>query len=295
MTINLTAGEKATQMIVAVDLSLLGAVGSDDFETLGADLPVEYASYPQLASCAHAAARGSIDFVCLSTDFHSRSDAPNELDAARVASRLLSQEAGHVSAQVPLDPEAYREALDILGEGGVSASLAIALETGFDRADLEGFAVEVRSRGFLFNCLIRPDQLTAQELAWIGENMDQVRLLTEDIEYCAQVRANLRKSAEKAGRTVAVLSELGVVISGSLLAANERAILVEAMGGSPLFEGKPSVVGTVYDVADAIERWVGNGACDGVVILPASLPTDLASMIRGVIPLLEARAHDIAV
>lgn len=62
------------------------------------------------------------------------------------------------------------------------------------------------------------------------------------------------------------------------------------MQGTPAFEGKASVVGTVYDVADMVESWIGLGAADGIIFLPASLPTDLASVIRGVLPLLKARA-----
>ncbi|MDN6487611.1 MAG: hypothetical protein L0K34_09035, partial [Ancrocorticia sp.] len=63
------------------------------------------------------------------------------------------------------------------------------------------------------------------------------------------------------------------------------------MNGSPAFAGKASVVGTVYDVADVVESWIGLGAADGVVFLPASVPTDLASVIRGVLPLLRARSE----
>ena len=126
---------------------------------------------------------------------------------------------------------------------------------------------------------------------YVAEDVAIRKALTDNLERARGIRSELRELAASNGRSVRVLGELGIVISGSMRAANERALLVADMVGAPLFEGKASVVGTVSDVADAFERWIGTGAADGLIFLPASLPTDLASLIRGVVPLLAARAQ----
>lgn len=289
MTIDLTAAEAGTgNVTLAVDLTLLGAVSGDAFERLGAELPVEYANYPQLASCAHAASRGGIAFVCLTQGFHARSDVPHALDAVKVAARLLSQGSGHVSAHIPL--ESIDEGLEILGEEGHKASVCVALESGYDEESFRLAAEKSHTRGLFFDLVIRPDELDARAYQLAGEVADKVRLLTDDMEIARKARSSIRKYARRVQREVQILGELGIVISGSMLAANERALLVEAMTGEPPFAGKASVIGTVYDVADAIECWVGAGCVDGMVLIPASLPSDLASVIRGVIPLLQARS-----
>lgn len=284
----------AVEATIAIDLTMLGVVSGEAYETLGADLPVEYANYPQLASCAHAAARGGVDFISLSMDFHARSDAPHSLDGARVAARLLSQEAGHVTVEISSDPELAFPALDVVGTGRNSAGVYVSLSEGDCVETLRPIAAAARAQGFLFDVAVEAADVDDARLEVIAELADRVRLVTPNPHEAARVRERLRERTQVNGRDISIFGELGIVISGSPMAANERALLVEAMSGEPLFADKASVVGTVYDVADAIERWVGLGAVDGMVMLPASLPTDLASLIRGVIPLLKARAGEVS-
>lgn len=115
-----------------------------------------------------------------------------------------------------------------------------------------------------------------------------VRMRVQDPHVARGLRYGIRAAAHEAGRDLPVVADLGL-LSQRIHKYHERALLVEAIYGTELFAGIPKVVGTVYDVADAIERWVGLGAADGVVVLPASLPTDLGSLIRGVLPLLSGR------
>ena len=85
------SAESVAEAVMGVDLSLLGAVTTEAFAAaLGSEMPVEYASYPRIASCAQAATRGGIDFVCLDATFRTRSDNANQLDAARVAACSVS-------------------------------------------------------------------------------------------------------------------------------------------------------------------------------------------------------------
>ncbi|MDO4887260.1 MAG: hypothetical protein Q3979_00910 [Actinomycetaceae bacterium] len=285
--------EQVADVCMGVDLSLLGAVSAEAFDSFGADLPVEYANYPQLASCAYAANRGGVDFVSLKMSFRSRSDAPSELDAVRVASRLTMQDEIGVSAEVPADVEAIDEAIGILSEPSKGwTALITRLTAASDIAMIAKAAERAKARGLRLNVKIRPEDLAHHDIASIVSFAESVRLLTDDPHGAREARFALRSAAAELGRDLCVLAEIGIVISGSMAAANERALLVEAMTGAPVFEGKPSVIGTVYDAADVVERWIGLGAADGIVFLPASLPTDLASVIRGVLPLLNARGAE---
>ena len=83
-----------------------------------------------------------------------------------------------------------------------------------------------------------------------------------------------------------------IMLASGVVAEKIVAVGWQTMTGRPVFDGKASVVGTVYDVADTVEEWICLGAVDGIVFLPASLPTDLASVIRGIMPLLYARGID---
>lgn len=163
-----------------------------------------------------------------------------------------------------------------------------------EESDLDGIArlaEEIAANGMPVNVQLDAEVADAISLRTLAAFVDWVRVRTDDLERARDIRSELRELAASNGRSVRVLGELGIVISGSMRAANERALLVADMVGAPLFEGKASVVGTVSDVADAFERWIGTGAADGLIFLPASLPTDLASLIRGVVPLLAARAQ----
>ena len=161
-------------------------------------------------------------------------------------------------------------------------------------SDLEAIAKlaeEIADSGMPVNVQFDAEVADAIALDMLASFVDGVRVRTDDLERARDIRRELRSLAASNGRSLRVFGELGIVISGSMRAASERALLVADITGAPLFEGKASVVGTVYDVADAVERWVGTGAADGLIFLPASLPTDLASLIRGVVPLLTARAR----
>ena len=283
--------ESVAELVMGVDLSLLGAVATEAFAALGNDLPVEYASYPRIASCAQAAARGGIDFVCFDANFRTRSDNANQLDAARVAARLLTQHAGNVNAEIPAEAAVSREGIGILAEHGNHASPTVEVTKTSDLEAIAKLAEEIADSGMPVNVQFDAEVADAIALDMLASFVDGVRVRTDDLERARDIRRKLRSLAASNGRSLRVFGELGIVISGSMRAASERALLVADITGAPLFEGKASVVGTVYDVADAVERWVGTGAADGLIFLPASLPTDLASLIRGVVPLLTARAR----
>lgn len=289
--LNDAQAESVAELVMGVDLSLLGAVATEAFAALGNDLPVEYASYPRIASCAQAAARGGIDFVCFDANFRTRSDNANQLDAARVAARLLTQHAGNVNAEIPAEAAVSREGIGILAEHGNHASPTVEVTKTSDLEAIAKLAEEIADSGMPVNVQFDAEVADAIALDMLASFVDGVRVRTDDLERARDIRRELRSLAASNGRSLRVFGELGIVISGSMRAASERALLVADITGAPLFEGKASVVGTVYDVADAVERWVGTGAADGLIFLPASLPTDLASLIRGVVPLLTARAR----
>ncbi len=289
------AQERITEAFIGVDLTLLGAVSAEEYASLGLDLPVEYVSFPKLASCAGAACSGGLDFISLSKEFQTRSDRVSDMDAVRTMARILDSGQGGFSAEVPAQRECFDEAVGLLtkqrdGWGCVEVSVV-------DNSDVERLAApaaQARANGIQTSVRVSVEDLIHIDHAALVSWADSVRLITADPHKAREARFALRSAAHRMKRELRVLVEIGIVISGSQQAANERALLVEAMQGAPAFEGRARVIGTVYDVADMVESWIGLGAADGVIFLPASLPTDLASVIRGVLPLLKARGTSMA-
>ncbi|PWF27715.1 hypothetical protein [Ancrocorticia populi] len=284
--------ERATDAVIGVDLTLLGAVCSEAFTSLGIDLPVERASLPKLASCIGAACTGGLDFVSLSKDFQARSDRTTCMDAVRTVSRIMDVGAVGFSAEIPPEAEHVDEAVSLLAEQKDGwGCVEIDIASSSDLEQIAKYAKSAHDAGVQVTARVACDLLSELDIDLLASWADMVRLLTDDPHEARGARFALRSAAHQQGRELRVLVEVGIVISGNQQAANERAILIEAMNGSPAFAGKASVVGTVYDVADLVESWIGLGAADGVVFLPASVPTDLASVIRGVLPLLRARSE----
>ncbi|MGO1591575.1 MAG: hypothetical protein ACTHW1_10135 [Ancrocorticia sp.] len=297
MTVQLSTNEtlspeRATEATIGVDLTLLGAVCSEAFASIGIDLPVEHASLSRIGSCIGAACNGGLDFIALSKDFQARSDRATCMDAARTVSRIMDIGAVGFSAGIPAESANVDEAVELLAaQKDGWGCIEIDIDDSADMEQLAANAAAAHESGVKVTARVECDRLTSLDIDELASWADMVRLLTDDPHEARGARFALRSAAHQQGRDLKVLVEIGIIISGNQQAANERAILIEAMNGHPVFEGKTSVVGTVYDVADLVESWIGLGAADGVVFLPASLPTDLASVIRGVLPLLRARSE----
>lgn len=275
---------------IGMDLSLLGAS-----EPLGVDeAGVESLNFPRLAASVRAAQTGGIDFVSLDSNFHTSTDVDSRdctFDAVRTAAKLAEVSTAGVFAGVEADPQDMDAAITALSSQGEGwAGLTIPLHTDSDFAGIAAAAARARKAGLKVTVIITNPAISAERAKIIASIADIVRLRVVDIYAARQARFVIRAAGQELGRDILVFAELGVVISASVTAAEERALLIEDMNGTDLFPGIASVLGSVYNVADMIESWVGLGAADGVILIPASLPTDLASVLKGVLPLIEARS-----
>lgn len=285
-----------TKAWIGVDLSALGATASESVFDMGCDLPVEHLNFPRLACAVNAAHGGGIDFVSLGSQFYTRSDfrvRNAALDGVKAAAKLAEVTKGGLSVSVPASAHYILQAIDSLvvqREGW--AALAIDIDTDTDVDALITPTGQARMAGIKIITVIS-SQLCASKIAAVAAIADMVRLRITDPHVAREIRFAVRSAAEQLNKEIPVVVDLGIVISASTQAAEERAYLVSAMSGQEIFAGIASSVGTVYDVADTIEAWVGLGAADGVMIVPASLPTDMASILKGVLPLLAARTVDI--
>ena len=281
---------------VGVNLTLLGA---SETEVPGEDSPEPYLqriNVPLFASSVAAASQGGVDMITLDRDFHvqpSPEPLSAALDGVTMAGKLAAgnARAPQICAEVPSDPAYIREAVALLTNDRVrEATVMVTLQEGDDYEAYEKAANDARAAGVqLWLQAINP-QVTAAHADVVARIFDAVRVRNTDKHAVRAMRFALRQEGRKLRREVPTFVDIGIVISATLQAAEERSILISQLNGSPLFSGFDSVVGTVYDVADAIESWAGMGAADGVILTPASLPTDLASILKGVLPLLSARA-----
>ncbi|MDD7686855.1 MAG: hypothetical protein PT944_02920 [Actinomycetaceae bacterium] len=279
---------------VGINLTLLGASETD---VPGEDAPEPFlatVNLPLLASSVGAARQGGVDLVTLDRDFHIKAARPprsGALDGVATAGKLGVGQELRMCAEVPSDPAYIREAVNELASAQLTdAALMITLQELADYRDYMKAAEEVRAANMQLWLLATNPEFTAAHADTVVQLFDAVRVRTTDKHKAREMRFALHEAAAKIHRTITVFADIGIVISATVQAAEERALLISQLNGSELFQDMAAVVGTVYDVADLIESWVGMGAADGVVLTPASLPTDLASVIKGVLPLLEARA-----
>lgn len=283
---------RVTEAVIGIDLSLLGARKAKERAT-GMDAPVEHMSFPALASAVEGAARGGLDFVTLSDSFVTRSDhdATNgALDAARTAGRLIELADLGFAAQVPSEPEAFERSIELIDQAGCGwGCVELKVDANTDYELLEDQAHRAHAVGVTVCVRLKASEFEHLDVAAIASCVDAVRLVCTDPHEAREVRFALRSSAAEQGRTLRVLCEIGFIVSSSREAAQEREILLRMLGGDESLRGKTCVAGTVTDVVDEAERWISAGATDGIVFLPASVPTDLASLIRGVMPLIRER------
>lgn len=279
---------------IGVDLSSLGATERNEIVP---ELPPAPADLLRLAAIARSITRAGLAFTTLGPSFRlqpgSRHDA--SLDALVAARRISSAAAGDVVPSIPVTTgprEALAEIARFSRKHGGPAG--IQLELG----EHAGTGTAARARR-LADALrdARPAQppriivaLRAEaDVAVAGEAADVVRLAEPDLGWARELRYAVRAAALAAGRTpVPVLVDTRTIIAEDPVAARVRAELVEHLdpprGPAPL-----SIVGTATDATDTLARWLEGGAADGFVIRPASLPTDIAALVREVLPALRER------
>lgn len=273
---------------ISIDLSTLGAEVFDASSEFGEDFPVESCNLHRLASMTSAAISDGLAAVTLGSSFLLRSDLhirDCRLDPVRAAVKLTSRITGPIYAAVTA-ASGCEEALAAVKDTEVGLEIHVAdgdLDSALsliDRARRNGNPVTVALTG---------DTASRIDLGALGAVVDSVRLRESDPHTAREIRYSLRSAALEEGRDLQVTSDLFMIVSACAMDAEERANLITAIGADRYAEGSARVLGTVHDVADHIESWLALGAADAFTILPGSLPTDLASTVCGVLPLLQAR------
>lgn len=311
MTIQLPACERAINAVAAVDindpavvpdtlantwlgidLSILGFC-SENLPKASPDSIAERVNMGKISAAVNAAHAGGIDFVSFASTFRTRSDnrcRNAALDGATCGASLAEAAKGGVVVEIA--PDLADQALDLLAEQNEGwAGISVSFADADDARDFIPLFRAARAAGVTTTVRLDGAPIDAELVQIIAEHADFVRVSLADPHAAREIRFAIRSAARDAGREVPVVADLCIVISATTQAAEERAELIGAMSGCELFAGRAKAIGTVYDVADAIETWVGLGAADGFVLIPASLPTDLASVTRGVLPLLRARTE----
>lgn len=285
--------------ILGFDLTGLGAHKLEVPGEYGPEIAVNSLNFPLLLASVNAAFQGGIDFVQLKRNFQAYEESSRNahrhctiLSAVKTVekiSELINN--GGFNIEFPLDSENALPAVDgFLANYDGQKAISVALKTAQDLAVLEEFS-QVAKRNELQLVVLSDDlqflQENAQKIACL---VDVVQIQSAEMEKIRALRFLFQKFAKTTGHEVKIIVELGIVISATLQSAQERAALIADLASEPLFTGIAKAVGTVYDVADCVEKLIGNGVADGIFFVPASLPTDLASVLKGVIPLLRERA-----
>lgn len=273
---------------ISIDLSSLGVEVFDSSSDFGEDFPVETCNLPRLASMTSAALSDGLAAVTLGSSFLLRSDLhlrDCRLDAVRASVKLTSKITGPIFASVTAD-SVGEAALEAVKDTGVGLEILV---TGVDLGPVLSLIAAAHRDGTPVTVSLTGETASRIDLTALGSVLDRVRLREADPHSAREIRYSLRSAALEQGRDLQVVSDLFMIVSGCVMDAEERANLISAIGADRYAEGAARVLGTVHDVADHIESWTDLGAADAFTILPGSLPTDLASTVCGVLPLLRAR------
>ncbi|MFD1718265.1 hypothetical protein [Georgenia deserti] len=292
-TVSLLPNRTATSRhaVLGLDLTALGV--ATDLARYSDDLPVEKADLARIASYTRAAHGNGVSFVTLGETFRLRSDRAvrrdDWLDPVTAARRI----APHGTAGIIPGVRAGAD-LDLVDSELAQASRAqgawAGLHLSADDAAALTAARRPARRGPRPSVVVTVAGEDDVEIA--GRCADLVRIRERDPEWARELRYAVRAAARAAGRegAVQVLADVHTVVSTDRQTAAERAALVADIAGDEvIWDGALTAYGTVEDVADVIEGWLGAGAADGFVVLPGSLPADLAALVRGVVPELRAR------
>ncbi|MBP3222884.1 MAG: hypothetical protein J6M18_03040 [Actinomycetaceae bacterium] len=287
-----TAVQEKSELTFGVDLSLLSAQPDCLHSGLGLDTEVECVSASYLASAVNAAGEGGFDAVVLSKDFLTRSDhknATNTYDSIKTMERLYGSTSASLTAGISVDSASIdavcqsfvvenevRGCVEILADDLRNPQVCTCLE-------------KLKNNGVKICVYAQEEDVERYGAATIVRYASTVRLRVADPHKARELRVALRLASEDEEKKVDVLCDFFTVVSADRRAANERVHFMEVLHGSEFLKNKHIVAGSVYDIADTIEEWVTAGACDGFVFYPASVSTDLASLIRGVLPLVKAR------
>lgn len=273
---------------ISIDLSTLGAEVFDASSEFGEDFPVESCNLHRLASMTSAAISDGLAAVTLGSTFLLRSDLhirDCRLDPVRAAVKLNSRITGPIFAAITADSGCV-EALDAVK--GTDVGLEIHVAEG-DLTPALTIIEQARAAGTPITVALTGETASRIDLGKLGAVADSIRLREPDPHTAREIRYSLRSAALEQGRDLRVSADLFMIVSACAMDAEERASLIAAIGADRYAVGSARVLGTVHDVADHIDSWLALGAADAFTILPGSLPTDLASTVCGVLPLLQAR------
>lgn len=288
-----------TTASLGFDLTSLGAKPMEIPGEYGPEMAMCQMNFPLLIASVNAAFRGGIDYIQLNHNFHTRSDSASRsehrsalLDGVATGEEIAEMiHEGGLNIELPLDPEIGLCAVDgFLQKFSGKRAIALTVHTVEELPLLAKFSQAAAANNLKVILLSNDVEFLAQNAAEVVSLVDAVQISNGSVQQTRALRFKLHKLAAKAGRSVKLIAEIGIVISATLQSANERAALLTELTHQPLFEGMTHAIGTVYDVADQVERIIGIGAADGILFAPASLPTDLASVLKGVVPLLRERA-----
>lgn len=277
---------------IGMDLSTLGAEVFDGASDFGEDFPVESCNMSRLAALAGAGLNDGLASVLLGPTFRLRSDThlrESWLDAVQAATKLAPRLTGPITAAVIADEYVLSSAIDLVTGTGVG----LELHRVRDMAALEPLLERARAENIDLSIALTGSSARSIDADAVGRLINWVRLREPDPHIARELRYQLRDAANAQQRDLRIVADLFIIISACEADAQERAQLIDSIGADRYAKGAPRVLGTVHDVADHIESWLALSAADAFTLLPGSLPTDLASTVRGVLPELSAREQAI--
>jgi alkanesulfonate monooxygenase SsuD/methylene tetrahydromethanopterin reductase-like flavin-dependent oxidoreductase (luciferase family) len=122
---------------------------------------------------------------------------------------------------------------------------------------------------------------------------DVVFITPHDIDQTAAIVAEVRAAEGHVGRSgepLRILGELVVFLDDTRSAAEVRRAQFDDLNGKPYRSDAHIFAGTPAELADVLTEWRAHGL-DGYRLRPAAIPHDLVAITRGLVPVLQDRAH----
>lgn len=295
------AQNSTTAVPIEVDLTSLGTVAVVD--DIDVDLPADSVDPQKLIGIARSCQRSGISQVTFGQSYRSRSDvvqrAGAHLDPINAALQVAGcMENGGVSAGTVITTVSGAQQL---ATRLAKATARLAERRAYIGLHIDGPAGEsletvlrVIHEAPLGRGQVRPhitvtlrflsDTPTAVRYA------DRIRVRTADENTVRLVRERVRQAAAEAGVDAPpVYWDVRTLIGDDEKVLAERAWLSASLAGeNDHWRGAYEFTGTARELTEQVQRWISSGAIDGVTIIPASLPGDLRSILKVLVPSLVA-------
>lgn len=286
--------------ILGVDITGFGVHALvDDPEV---DIPINKVDLLRLALAAKVSGQAGANLIALNHQFRLKSNQNmlgiQQLDAVYAVKHMAMHlpDCG-ISAGIEVQTKQdIRKALSLLTTTKIADGSYVALHLGGMQGEVLHSILRTLSNihipgGYKFPHLIVSLQ-NINDIEMVAKHAEVVRLRTSKPEIAQTIAQRLTVAAHKFGRIAPkLIVDIRVSLGNDNSVLNAREDINTVLSGNRKhWQGAYHISGNLVEVLREIESWID--ICDGVMLIPTALQSDLSMLIRQVLPALQLRDND---